>query len=274
MSPRSLPFAAVLLAAALPVFSATRQSIGGAFEKDYKTEKKPVRKDFTPEDRKRLMAEVSRGFYEDGLKARKAGRLSEALALFERALSLDPGLKAAKTQIADIKRLTRAPKVQKSPSRDSSARLVSQLFREGELQAKNGKWSDARLTFNKILSVDPDNGRAKSKLAMAEARLFDHHKRRGEERERAGDAEGALDAYQDALAYGDDPAVEARLVKLKARVAEANRKRSDEIYADALSASQQGHNDKALTLCRRALRIDPSNIQAQRMLERLERRHR
>jgi len=271
----------LILAAALMTFSvvlaAPRQNMGSAFDKKQKAEKRPspAPGEFTPEDRKRLMGEVSGGFYADAIKAKAEGRLNDALTLFERVLILEPTNNPARTQAADIKRrLEASSKTPKTPVKDSAARLMAKLWNDADAAARAENWDEARLNYRKILAIDPASKKAKAKLAATEAKLFEKLKKRGEERETAGDSEGALDAYQLALIHGEDVAVTDRLARLKSRLADSNRKRSDDIYAQALGASQQGNNDKARILCKQALAIDRTNIQAQRMLERLEKRPR
>lgn len=51
--------------------------------------------------------------------------------------------------------------------------------------------------------------------------------------------------------------------------ARQRRRRSDEVYLQALRLSQKGDEGGARHLCQEALALDPDNIQAQRMLERL-----
>lgn len=53
--------------------------------------------------------------------------------------------------------------------------------------------------------------------------------------------------------------------------AEAKR-RSDELYLQALAESQQGNTSTAYKLCIEALKLDPQNLQAERMSERLRSR--
>ena len=51
-----------------------------------------------------------------------------------------------------------------------------------------------------------------------------------------------------------------------------SKEKSQELYLRALTASQNGDFDAALGFCREALKHDPSNLQAERMRERLESR--
>jgi tetratricopeptide (TPR) repeat protein len=275
--------ALTLIAVALLPFgrltaATSRQTMGEAFEKKKgKAEKKPapspVPGEFSPEDRKRLMDEVSAGFYADAMKAKKEGRLSDAQTLLERVLILNPGNAVAKSQLAEIKKKN-AAKSSKGPSKDATARLVTKLWTEADADYRAERWDEAQLGYRKILAIEPTSKKAKTKLEASEARLLDRLKQRGDDREKSGDLEGALEAYQAALRHGGDASIAERAARLQKRLVETNRRKSDEVYAAALSASQQGNNEKARGLCRQALRMDPSNIQAQRMLERLERRTR
>ncbi len=50
---------------------------------------------------------------------------------------------------------------------------------------------------------------------------------------------------------------------------EEDLKKSDLLYLEALSANQTGNTEDALKLCKRALVLNPNNLQAKRMLQRL-----
>ena len=265
----------------------TRQSIGSAFpEKPPKGEKRPVVKkpapkkavpapsagEWSPEDRKRLMDEVTAGFYADGIKAKKAGKLDEALPLFERVVLLDPKNEAAKGQVADIKKRLAAAKKSQPSAKTATSKLLTKLWSEADAATKAKNWEVAQLALKKILAIEPANKRARARLDTAEQNLFARLKARGEDREKSGNTAGAIEAYKLALSHGKDPVLAAKVERLRAQLGETNRKKSDDLYIEALGASQQGNSDKALTLCRQALRLNPTNLQAQRMLERLESR--
>jgi tetratricopeptide (TPR) repeat protein len=274
---RRIPLtAAALLALCLrPVAAQTRQSIGGAFERNYKSEKRaplpaPTPTSLTPEDRKRVMSDVAEGFYSDGVRAKTSGRTTDAIAYFERVLAIDPNHAAARAQLADLKKKHQAA-ARKTTSKETTSHLLTKLWAEGDAATRRENWDEAQLAYRKILAIEPDNKKAHARLDMAEGKLFAKLRQRGDEREKASDLGGAVQLYQQALMHGDDESLEQHVENLKQQLAESNRKKSDQIYADALAASQQGNNDRALMLCRQALRTDPSNLQAQRMLERLER---
>lgn len=263
----------ILCVAGARVFGQTRPSIGSAFERNYKAPRPSPSPELNPEDRKRLVNEVSSAYYADAVKAKKAGRLAEALKLFDRVVALEPGNQAARDQATETRRsLEVRAKAQKTPARSSSSRALSRLWSQAEAAARAQKWDEAETLYQKILALEPDNKRARAKQEFANAKLFARLKTRGEQRERAGDMEGALAAYQMALTHGEDQAVLNRIGVLKRRLSDSNRKKSEQVYVEALSATQQGDDKKARDLCEQALKLDPSNIEAQRMFERLEKR--
>ena len=268
----SIPAATLILfVAGASGFGQTRPSIGSAFERNYKAPRPSPSPALDPADRKRLVNEVSTAYYADAMKAKRAGRLTEALKIFDRVVALDPGNQAAREQATEIRRALEA-KTRSSKTPSHPSRAVVKLWGRADTAARAQNWEEAEALYTKILTIDPQNKRARAKQEFARAKLFERLKARGEERERAGDLEGALSAYQLSLNHGQDQAVLGRIRVLRRRLAESNRKKSDEIYAEALSATQQGDEKKARDLCRQSLKLDPTNIEAQRMFERLEKR--
>jgi cytochrome c-type biogenesis protein CcmH/NrfG len=81
-----------------------------------------------------------------------------------------------------------------------------------------------------------------------------------------------VDAYRVAVNYNRDPILSDKIDQLLEKISEVKDRKSDDLYLQALDASQNGLADKAIELCKEALRLNPDNIQAQRMLERLQSR--
>jgi tetratricopeptide (TPR) repeat protein len=122
-------------------------------------------------------------------------------------------------------------------------------------------------------SVASPKAAARSQTVKRLAR-YEQLKQRGKALERAGDMDGALDAYKAALMASKDPVIEARVRELSAAKNLRLRKQSDDIYLRALKAAQIGNDARAREHCRDALALDPGNIHAKRMLARLEKRNR
>lgn len=273
-----LSLSVLLLVSAL---NAERIRLGDLPKKSEEKDKKkaPPPDILSPEDKKKLVDEVSEEFYQRGLSAMRNGRLGQAEAYFDRVLVLQPGHAGAKRGLALImqhyEKTDPPPAPKPSPTKpDPKLTLMEKLEKELDHRMTNGEWEEAEEAAAKILAVDPENGRVKQKTGTIRRNLFQRAVNRAEERERAGDTEGALDAYQLAWGYVKDGAIGEKIEKLKRQLAEAHEKKSEKFYLDALAATQNGKDEEAMRLCKLALSYNPRHIQARRMLDRLESRRR
>ncbi len=232
--------------------------------------KKPPSEEMTPEERKALVDEVAEDFYNKGVKAMNEGRYNQAEAFFDRALILDPHHQGARDGTERLMKMMEGPEAESDPDKtDSKAALVKRMGTELDQRIKEGDWEEANTVATKILAIDPENARAKGKRAGINQQFYLKAKGRAEERERAGDWDAALDAYKVAAGYRPTPAVRDKINSLREKIAERNKKKSGELYLQALKANQEGKGKSALQLCKQALELDPQNLQARRMLDRL-----
>jgi hypothetical protein len=105
--------------------------------------------------------------------------------------------------------------------------------------------------------------------AAARHALFERLVMEGHELETAGNLPRAAATYERALNSRYDAGIAARLDDLRAKIQKDNHRRSQDLYLSALNASQSGNQKQALVLCRQSLDLDAQNLQAQRMLTRL-----
>lgn len=242
--------------------------------KEKKEKKPPLSRDgITPEERKQLLEEVAQEFYEKGEMAYQEGRFVEARDLFERVLTLQPNHAQARARLEALLRTLEPPEPEPAPAEpDSKQVLIGRLSTELDQAIKNKDWDKAERQAKNILAVDPANEKTKSKLKIVHHNLSLRAADRAQTREKAGDFQGAVDAYRVAFNYSRDPAYTEKIESLMEKIREVNDRKSEEFYRQALDASQNGNNDKAIDLCKEALQLNPDNIQAQRMLDRLQSR--
>lgn len=224
----------------------------------------------TPEDRKKLLEDVAQEFYEKGELAIQQGRLQEARDLFERALTLQPGHVLARARLSSTIRALDPEQEPPPPPKTAKESLVARLGADLDQWIKNKSWDKADRVAKNILAVDPNNEKTKTKLKLIHRQLALRAADRAITREKAGDFQGAVDAYRVAISYNKDQAYTEKIEELSEKIGEANDKRSEELYLQALDASQNGNAAKAMELCRDALQLNPDNIQATRMLDRLQ----
>jgi tetratricopeptide (TPR) repeat protein len=219
-----------------------------------------------------LLEDVAEEFYEKGDLAFKEGRLQEARDLLERALTLQPGHLEAKARLASVIRALEPPEPEPvpTPQKNSKEALLKKLSAELDDAMKNKNWEKSDRVVKNILAVDPNNDRAKTKLKSIHHQLAIKAADRAVAREKAGDFQGAVDAYRVAINYFKDQAYIEKIEELTEKINEVNEKKSEELYLQALDASQNGNNGKAINLCQDALQLNPDNIQAERMLDRLQ----
>lgn len=223
----------------LPAHSAEKMRLGDVSDPSEKKGRKGAAGEpSTVEERRELMSQVVDDFYRKGVTALSSGQWEIAEDYFDRVLTLDPQHKGARFGLTKVLERYQAEEARHAPARKEGppkSTPTGQVSKEANLE-----------------------------------RLFDRAVERGKKRETAGDLQGAFDAYQVALSYRADATLKEKAESLRGRLEEKNRKNSDELYLEALRANQQGDVIQAFSLCKRALDLNPKNIQAQRMLERLE----
>lgn len=218
-------------------------------------------------DTAKLANDIAEEFYEKGMRALNEGNLELAEGYFDRVLILIPRHQGAKEGIDKIMKAYEQP--QNSPSDSARSKVIGDL--EGRMNSRYqaGDLEGADEISEKILAIDPQNKSAHQKQNLIRKELFDRAVARADQRESAGDVTGSIDALKVALSYRNELAVRQRMRELQEKLSQANVAQSDKLYIEALAASQDGDTDKAVTLCRQALRLNPANEQAKRMLARL-----
>lgn len=219
---------------------------------------------------KPLEDNVAEEFYQKGMKALNEGRMEQAEAFFDRALVIKPNHKGAQEGIAYIMQTLEDPKPSTPIAKpDPKIQLMEKLQRELEAEIKKDNWDEAHAVAAKILAIDPNQTLAKTKLTLIKQKLHDAAVQRAQEKESQGDFAGAIDAYRSAQSFRNDPLIPEIINGLRRKIADNKGKESEAFYLQALQKSQEGQIDEAISLCKRALALNPDNFQAQRMLDRL-----
>ena len=227
------------------------------------------------EEEKVLVENVVEEFYQKGKIALKAGKLEQAETYFDRVLILNPNHRDAQEGINLIMRLYEEPEPQNKEivsKKDPKKTLVTKLLNQLNQAFKKNKFEEAETLAKKIIAIDPTNAVAKKRLGEVHRKMYVKMMVSGARHEKSNQLQRAIDAYQNALSYKNDSSLKQKIKTLRKQLVLKRRKRSDELYIEALSASQSGNYRKALGLCQKALSLNPKNLQAKRMAERLESR--
>lgn len=222
-----------------------------------------------------LFDEVAEEFYGKAVAALKAGKVRVAESYFDRVLILKPDHGQAREGIRlimkmrerDTGRRKRGSKA--APNVDPKEQLTRSLLKELNAAYAARDWSRADRLAGQVLAIDPGNHPALEKRRAIKRVLFSESVLAGKAAEKAGDTAAAIAAYRKALAHRNDDGIVSAIARLERNLRIENKKAAGKIYLSALKASQRGDAKKALNLCRRVLDLDPDNIPATRMLERL-----
>jgi tetratricopeptide (TPR) repeat protein len=240
----------------------------------------PNPNELTIEEKNRRVNEVVEEFYQKGLKALQEGDLEQAEGFFDRALILRPKHKGAQDGIDFImqsyedskvpEEVKEKPVEPRNKPEQEKAELIKKLQLELNQKFSEEDFEEANNIASEILAIDPKNKFAKQKVITLNKHFYADALARAEEREKAEDYKSALDALHVAMGYRKDQNLKAKIKELHEKLAQKEMGRAEELYVKALVASQNGNTDEAIKLCKDALKIDPRNLHAKRMLERLE----
>lgn len=214
---------------------------------------------------------VAEEFYQKGLKALNDGELEQAETFFDRVLVIKPNHKGAQEGIAYIMQTLEDPQPPKvAPAPNPKLVLLEKLNKQLDAEISKGNWEEAHTVSSKMLAVDPDHTSAKPKFIRVKRKLHDAAIERAREREAKEDYTGAIDAYRTAQTYWNDPVIPENVIRLRKKMAQEKLKKSETLYVEALQKSQEGKIEEAVQLCKQSLTMNPDNMQAQRMLDRLQ----
>ncbi len=143
--------------------------------------------------------------------------------------------------------------------------LANDAYRKGVLAKKNHHWIDAEKYFEKTLLLSPNHLAAKQNLETVRQAIA-QQKTAETPKAMAAPAEPTTKKPKAMPAEGPKPAPTISLPPGEAK------QKADALYREALELNRNGDYERAYTACQEALKYDPSNLQAQRMAERLSAR--
>lgn len=152
---------------------------------------------------------------------------------------------------------------------EEKKQLVTELsddyYKKGVAALRQDQLSEAKAYFEKVLALSPNHSRAREHMSTIK-------KMSAEKRKTMNPQPPATPSIP--IEEKPSPVKKATSQKILSpemvrKKTELDKQGSDELYYQALAASQNKEKVQALDLCRQALKLNPSNLQAQRMLDRL-----
>jgi cytochrome c-type biogenesis protein CcmH/NrfG len=194
--------------------------------------------------------------------------LDSAMTLCNQVLGYDPNHEKAQNLLENIRELVHRRAAEEIDSQ-SRAKARDDMVRSrvnGGLQLLDeGKLGEARVEFNEVLKLDPENVEARDGLARIDTeidRLVRAYTAEGDARFSAKDYGEAVVAWNKALELKPDQSDIRRRIENAKRLLVLNQK-----LRDAVEAYSDGEVDRARELFDEVLSLDPQNATALRYIE-------
>jgi tetratricopeptide (TPR) repeat protein len=210
-------------------------------------------------------------FYDMAVQAFATGDYVQAGELAEKVLKLNPDYTDARDLKGRVDTVLKEVQVfedqkrleeQKAPLAQSARELFGQR-----------RYEEALAKVDEILKMDTADEEAMRMREKAQEMAAKEAYNAGLRAARGGDMGGALSLARKALRYKPDFAEAKELLKsLEATKGADDEEKSKGLYQDSLTAFLEGNPQKAYELAVKALELNPNNVEAQRMRDRLANR--
>lgn len=208
-------------------------------------------------------------FYETAMHNFASGDYKGAKDFLEKVLVVEPENTEAREQLARTEKLLSA--AEQAAEERSRLEAIRPLYADGLSLFKAKKYEEALRKFEEILALDTTNPEAKRYRALCRdlvaKNLFDS----GNAAARDGDWAQAADDFKNALKMKPDfPEAQRALDKVRAHLGEKEKVESKNEYRIGLEKFLSGDQDGALEHWKKAIELDPENLEAKRGVERIE----
>lgn len=210
-------------------------------------------------------------FYDMALQAFAVQDFSQAGELADKVLTLNPDHAEARELRERVAQVLK--EAEDFAEQKRRAELIAPLVQSARESFEQKRYEDALAKCNEALAIDTNDSevlrlRDQSK-EFAAKEAYNAALRAA----RDGDLQGAAVFAQRAIRFKPDyPEARDLLVKVGTTKKGVEEEKSKEIYKESLDAFLAGDPAKALELAVKALELDPNNVEARRMVERLRQR--
>ncbi|MBN2620735.1 PorV/PorQ family protein [candidate division WOR-3 bacterium] len=197
---------------------------------------------------------------EQGLSYYGKGQFKEAIGEWNKIIILDPVHQEAQAYI--------------SKARTQITQVVNKHLSNAQSLMKQQKWMEAYRAVNEVLSLDPQNQDARTKLAAIQTQLRDlsiRHTQDGIQYYKRGEYADAETEFKMALYYeSSNVTAKNYLEKMKPQGKPVSGGDVKELYMKGVNAYTQEKYQLAIQYWKRVLEIDPNHTNAQRNIKRAE----
>jgi tetratricopeptide (TPR) repeat protein len=207
-------------------------------------------------------------FYTTAMGAFAAGDYKQAKEYFEKVLVVDPNHMEAREQLARTEVLM--GEAAKAAEERERMEAIRPLYHVALSLFEEKRYEEAMRKFEEILSVDAGNNEAKRYRLLCRDLLAKDAFESANAAVRAGDLRKSREHFERALKFKPDyPEAQSALDKVKSRLGEQKKDESQTFYKQGLEAFLAGDQEKAMEFWKKAIDVDPENLEAKRGLERI-----
>jgi len=212
-------------------------------------------------EKQRIQNYTLRMVYENAYLLYKRGDYQRAQEMAQTILSIDPNFKQAQTLAKQASNMGTYGTI-------SEQQVIDAKFQEAERLYDSGRLVEANDKLNEILTIRPGNSKAQAWKRKIDYDIAQEYARRGDEAEKKGDYQKALDAwYNSLLMRKDDP-------KLVAKIADAENKlrkqQVQESMKQALDFYNKGQYVESYAVFERITKIQPGDPRVEKYMSQLK----
>jgi len=212
-------------------------------------------------EKQRIQNYMLRMVYENAYQFYKQGDYQRAQEMAQTILSIDPNFKQAQTLAQQASYMGTYGTISESQVVDSKFQEASYLYESGRLVEANDR-------LNEILTIQPGNARALSWKNKIDSEIAKEYARRGDEAEKSGDYQKAIDAwYNSLLMRKDDPALIAKINDAENKL---RQQQVHEYMQQAMDFYNEGKYVESYAVFERIVKIQPGDPRVQKYMSQLK----
>lgn len=210
-------------------------------------------------------------FYDMAIQAFSVNDFAQAGELADKVLSLNPDHAEARELKGQVEQVLK--EALEFTERQERLAKIAPLAQTGRELFDQKKYEEALAKFDEILAIDTNDAESLRLRDLSKELVAKDAYNAGLRAARDGDLKGAAVYAQRALRFKPDyPEARELLKTVGEKKAVVDEVKSKEFYKDSLDAFLAGDPQKAYELAVKALELDPNNVEAQRMRDRLAQR--
>lgn len=212
-------------------------------------------------EKQRIQNYTLRMVYENAYQLYKQGDYQRAQEMAQTILSIDPNFKQAQTLAKQANHMGTYGTISEQQVIDAKFQETIRLYDSGRLVEANDK-------LNEILTIQPGNSKALSWKRKIDYDIAQEYARRGDEAEKLGDYQKAVDAWYNSLLMRKDD--QKLLTKIAAAEEELRKQQVQDYMQQAMNFYNKGQYVEAYSVFERITKIQPGDPRVQKYMSQLK----